>query len=131
MKSSTYVGGPYLYSLNNHRFTGIAYDGSLIDTSTVCSGHFDSCRNNPDCQCKNDGPIPEGNYTIGDMITYKGSLYSYQLFPSTSNSMCNRADFLIHGGTCAVGNPTLGNIIIESEKLRYKLKSGAILTVVA
>ena len=38
--------------------------------------------------------------------------------------------FLIHGGNCG-GNPSEGCIVIESESIRYKIKSGATLKVVA
>lgn len=54
-----------------------------------------------------------------------------ELFPSSSNNMCGRSDFLIHGGNCGSGNPSIGCIVIESESTRYMIKSGATLKVVA
>ncbi len=72
------TGGPYTYSQSGHHFYGVAYDGSYIDTKSACAGANDSCRNNPSCQCtKNEGPLPQGTYTLGDMFTYKGYPYSY------------------------------------------------------
>jgi hypothetical protein len=65
------------------------------------------------------------------MFTYKGYPYSYQLFPSASNNMCGRSDFLIHGGDCQSGNPSIGCIVIENQDTRYLIKSGATLKVVA
>lgn len=120
----------YTYSQTNHRFSGTAYDGTTIDTTGCCSGQSGSCRNNPSCQCQvSVGPLPQGVYTLGNMMTFKGMPYSYELYPSASNSMCGRSGFLIHGGSCS-GNPSEGCIVIENESTRYKIKSGASLKVV-
>ena len=109
----------YTYSQTNHRFSGTAYDGTTIDTTGCCSGQSGSCRNNPSCQCQvSVGPLPQGVYTLGNMMTFKGMPYSYELYPSASNSMCGRSGFLIHGGSC-------------SEATRYKIKSGASLKVIS
>eukprot|EP01033_Poteriospumella_lacustris_P005767 gene5767-4132_t len=64
------------------------------------------------------------------MFTYKGYPYSYQLFPASSNNMCGRSDFLIHGGDCGSGNPSIGCIVIPNENTRYLIKSRATLKVV-
>jgi len=52
------------------------------------------------------------------------------LYPASSNNMCGRSGFLIHGGSCSA-NPSEGCIVIESESTRYKIKSGATLKVVS
>lgn len=52
------------------------------------------------------------------------------LYPAASNNMCGRSDFLIHGGNCASGNPSIGCIVIEDESTRYMIKSGATLKVI-
>jgi hypothetical protein len=44
------------------------------------------------------GPLPQGTYTLGNMYTFKGMPYCYDLYPSSSNNMCGRSGFLIHGG---------------------------------
>jgi hypothetical protein len=75
------------------------------------------------------GPLPQGGYTLGNMYTFKGMPYCYDLYPDSSNNMCGRSGFLIHGGGCS-GNPSEGCIVIEDENTRYKIKSGARLTVV-
>jgi hypothetical protein len=125
------TGGPYTYSQSAHHFYGTAYDGSWIDTTGCCCGQSGSCRNNPSCQCQvSVGPLPQGTYTLGNMETFKGMPYCYQLYPSSSNNMCGRSGFLIHGGGCS-GNPSEGCIVIESESTRYMIKSGATLKVVA
>ena len=127
---TTGSGGPYTYSQSGHHFYGAAYDGSYIDTYGCCSGQSGSCRNNPSCQCQvSVGPLPQGTYSLGNMMTFKGMPYCYELYPASSNSMCGRSGFLIHGGSCS-GNPSEGCIVIENESTRYKIKSGATLKVV-
>jgi len=128
LNTTSYV---YTYSQSGHHFYGPAYDGSNIDTGCCCSGQSGSCRNNPSCQCQvSVGPLPRGTYSLGNMMTFKGMPYCYELYPSSSNSMCGRSGFLIHGGACS-GNPSEGCIVIESETTRYKIKSGATLKVVS
>lgn len=125
------TGGPYTYSQSQHHFYGTGYDGSWIDTYSACSGQSGSCRNNPSCQCQvSVGPLPQGTYTLGNMYTFKGMPYCYDLYPASINNMCGRSGFLIHGGNCG-GNPSEGCIVIESEETRYKIKSSATLKVVA
>lgn len=121
----------YTYSQSGHHFSGPAYDGSYIDTTGCCSGQSGSCRNNPSCQCQvSVGPLPQGTYSLGNMMTFKGMPYCYELYPASSNSMCGRSGFLIHGGGCS-GNPSEGCIVIENQDTRYKIKSGATLKVVS
>ena len=130
-KLSASTGGPYTYSQSTHRFSGTAYDGTWIDTTSCCSGQSGSCRNNPACQCqKSVGPLPQGKYSLGNMFTYKGMPYSYELYPDPNNNMCGRSGFLIHGGDCA-GNPSEGCIVIQDQATRYRIKSGASLNVVS
>lgn len=128
---NTTTGGPYTYSQSAHRFSGAAYDGTWIDTAGCCSGQSGSCRNNPSCQCQvSVGPLPQGTYSLGNMFTYKGMSYCYELYPSSSNNMCGRSGFLIHGGDCS-GNPSEGCIVIQDQNTRYRIKSGATLKVVS
>lgn len=128
LSATTYL---YTYSQSGHHFSGPAYDGSYIDTYGCCSGQSGSCRNNPSCQCQvSVGPLPQGTYSLGNMMTFKGMQYSYELYPASSNNMCGRSGFLIHGGACS-GNPSEGCIVIENESTRYKIKSGATLKVVS
>jgi hypothetical protein len=131
LNSTITTGGPYTYSQSKHHFYGNAYDGTYIDTTGCCSGQSGSCRNNPDCQCKvSIGPLPQGTYSLSNMMTFKGMPYCYELYPSSSNNMCGRSGFLIHGGSCS-GNPSEGCIVIENESTRYKIKSGATLKVIS
>ena len=64
------------------------------------------------------------------MYTFKSCINSYDLYPSSSNSMCGRSGFLIHCGGCS-GNPSEGCIVIESDSTRYLIKSGATLKVIS
>ena len=131
MEQNLQTGGPYTYSQSKHHFKGVAFDGSMIDTTGCCSGASGNCRNNPSCQCQvNVGPLPQGTYTLGDMMTFKGMPYCYVLYPDSSNNMCGRSGFLIHGGGCS-GNPSEGCIVIEDQNTRYRIKSEARLTVTA
>ena len=131
LNNTSTTGGPYTYSQSQHHFYGTAYDGTYIDTTGCCSGQSGSCRNNPDCQCKvSIGPLPQGTYSLSNMMTFKGMPYCYELYPSSSNNMCGRSGFLIHGGSCS-GNPSEGCIVIENESTRYKIKSGATLKVIS
>ena len=128
LNTTSYI---YTYSQSGHHFSGPAYDGTYIDTTGCCSGQSGSCRNNPSCQCQVAvGPLPQGTYSLGNMMTFKGMPYCYELYPASSNSMCGRSGFLIHGGGCS-GNPSEGCIVIENESTRYKIKSGATLKVVS
>ena len=34
-------------------------------------------------------------------MTFKGMPYCYELYPYSSNNMCGRSGFLIHGGDCS------------------------------
>ena len=125
------TGGPYTYSQSGHHFYGTACDGTYIDTTGCCSGQSGSCRNNPSCQCKvSVGPLPQGSYSLGNMMTFKGMPYCYELYPYSSNNMCGRSGFLIHGGDCS-GNPSEGCIVIQDQNTRYRIKSGATLKVIS
>mmetsp|Transcript_35085 Transcript_35085/g.26199 ORF Transcript_35085/g.26199 Transcript_35085/m.26199 type:complete len:168 (+) Transcript_35085:37-540(+) len=129
-KLNVTTGGPYTYAVSSHHFYGTAFDGSWIDTKGCCCGQSGSCRNNPSCQCQvSVGPLPAGTYTLGNMYTFKGMPYCYDLHPSSSNNMCGRSGFLIHGGGCS-SNPSEGCIVIEDQNTRYMIKSGATLKVV-
>lgn len=55
-------------------------------------------KNKPEYQClKDKGPLPRGRYTINAPKTGVTGSYSLPLTPDSSNQMCNRNAFLIHG----------------------------------
>jgi hypothetical protein len=130
----------YTYHVSSGKFSGPAFDGSGDFSVTGCSGlqHVNycgsgQCRNNVGAECcKNCGPIPEGQWLISSMITFKGMPNCYALSPSGTQKCPARNGFLIHGGdgtTCASGNPSDGCIVIESDSVRYKIKGGGTLNV--
>lgn len=55
--------------------------------------------NAPVQQCvKNKGPLPAGGYTIGSPFQHRtAGKYVLRLTPNSSNNMCGRDGFLIHG----------------------------------
>ncbi len=123
-------------------FEGPSFDGSTPIHVTGCSGlqgascaGAGECRNNPKAQCCKDcGPCPEGKWQISQEIVYHNMKHCYALSPIGTQTCPERDGILIHGGdgtTCAAGNPSDGCIVIEDENIRYKIKGGGTLTVVA
>lgn len=117
MLNST-TGGPHTsYSQSLHHLYGTGFDGPFIDTYGCCCGAAGSCRNNPSCQ---SGPSSARPVTLGNVYTFKGMPYCYDLYPEASNNMCGRSGFLIHGGGCS-GDPSEGCIVVEDESPQYKI----------
>jgi hypothetical protein len=59
--------------------------------------------NNPEMQgVRNIGPVPQGDYTMGDTSNYnwnnRDHPYATPLIPASGNDMHGRSGFLIHGG---------------------------------
>lgn len=125
------TGGLYSYSQTSGHFTGPSFKGGTISTYG-CSGALGPCRNNPACQCRVDvGPLPQGTYWIGNMITFKGMPYCYPLTQTGGNS-CGRSGFLIHGGDCSPPwNPSEGCLVIPSDSTRYLIEHDSTLHVTA
>lgn len=140
--SSEGNGFIYTYYIGTARFTGPSFDGSADINVVGCSGLQNvnycgsgQCRNNVNTQCcKNCGPIPTGSWLISSMITYHNMPNCYALTPIGTEKCPARDGFLIHGGdgtTCAAGNPSDGCIVIESDAVRYKIKGGGQVNVLA
>ena len=78
------------------------------------------------------GPLPVGSYNIVGPFTWKGMINCFELEPHSSNSMCGRSGFLIHGGSCSPPyDPSEGCIVIEDSSLRGRIKGGTVLNVVS
>jgi hypothetical protein len=83
--------------------------------------------NDPAKECvKNKGPLPRGKYTIGAPYnSTKTGPYTLPLIPDSSNNMCGRDEFRIHGdsrrdpGTASEGCIIL---IIKHRKKIYSSK---------
>lgn len=57
-------------------------------------------KNNPEHECKTDrGPLPRGKYRITGIPFrhQKAGPFTLRLEPDSSNNMCGRSGFLIHG----------------------------------
>lgn len=70
-------------------------------------------RNNPDMQnVPFVGPLPQGQYTIGNPFNYTGGTgpYSMRLTPNSANDMFGRNGFLIHGNN-AINDASHGCIV--------------------
>jgi len=73
-------------------------------------------RNNPEEQCSQwIGPLPIGGYIIGEPFNSEHTgPYSMRLIPNSTNDMCGRSSFLIHGdSTTHPGEASEGCIILD------------------
>ncbi|WP_261640140.1 DUF2778 domain-containing protein [Erwinia mallotivora] len=64
---------------------------------------------------KGKGPIPRGSYTIGPpFYHHKTRAWTMRLIPSTTNHICGRDGFMIHGDSSAhPGKASDGCIIVD------------------
>ena len=110
-----------------HQSTGDIYylNGVIAPVETAYSG-YGSCKNNPDMQgIKSLGPIPIGDYQVGDVTTiHNGSIKNaIPLVPFASNHMFGRDGFFMHGdGTVEPGKASEGCIVC-SLQTRLKVAS--------
>jgi RHS repeat-associated protein len=72
-------------------------------------------KNDPDSQCdKNEGPSPRGDYTMGTAYDSNKGKNTIPLDPDSTNSMCSRDGFLMHGDSIAnPGTASEGCIIMS------------------
>ena len=94
---------------------GVGYSGSLSKGG----------KNDPSKQCEHDiGPIPRGRYTVGPPGPGP-SPYSLRLMPNSSNHMCGRSNFLIHGDSVShPGDASEGCIILSRNEREAIVKTG-------
>ena len=87
-------------------------------------------RNNPDMQdVLNTGPLPRGNYTIGEAFRHRtAGIATRRLTPAPENNMQGRAGFLIHGDN-ATGTASEGCIFMP-RVIRDSLNNGDSLEVI-
>ena len=108
--------------------------GKLFDEDTLIgigwAGHLEG-KNNPAMQSvKGIGPLPVGNYTIGDPVdgTHLGPT-AFPLVPDPTNNMYGRSGFYLHA--IAIEHPELSSdgCIVMSRNVRayVKKKIGATL----
>ncbi|MBS0969067.1 DUF2778 domain-containing protein [Chimaeribacter arupi] len=82
-------------------------------------------KNEPDFECVvNKGPLPRGKYKIvgKPFRHHHAGPYTLRLQPYSTNNMCGRNGFLIHGGNskgtasngCIILHPTFRRVLYES-----------------
>lgn len=94
------------------REKALYYNGNFISSGYSGAVGF---KDNPENEClKDKGPIPRGKYTIGKPFNHpKTKAYTMRLTPSSSNNMCGRDAFMIHGdSTKKPGTASNGCIIL-------------------
>ena len=92
--------------------SGVLSDGAG-PVATGYSGHA-AGRNNPDMESvANVGPIPRGQYTIGEPYdTTTHGPFVMRLTPVAGNDCCGRSGMLIHGDNAATHDASQGCIIL-------------------
>ena len=80
-------------------------------------------KNNPAMQTiHNVGPIPVGDYTIGEPCdTMTHGPYVLRLTATEDNNMCGRSGFLIHGDSVVSPGTASEGCIILSRDIRTKI----------
>jgi len=94
------------------------HEGELLGTGYAGR---DNGKNNPSMQgVHNIGPIPEGWYTIGEVITNGGHLgpYVFPLTPDDSNEMFGRGGFFLHGDSISNPGSASNGCIIQNRLVR-------------
>lgn len=98
--------------------TGTLYDSSGTVRGVGYSGG--NCGKNPeginnpaDEGIPDIGPIPEGQYTIGQVFTHpKAGPLCMRLYPAATNNERGRSGMMMHGDTAIAGHASEGCIIM-------------------
>ncbi|WP_342753722.1 tlde1 domain-containing protein [Pantoea sp. MBD-2R] len=84
----------WIYNVNSKSF----YLNNTYQFSAKYSGRPGYKDDSANECVKSKGPIPRGQYTIGDPFYHpKIRAWTMRLTPATSNHMCGRDGFMIHG----------------------------------
>jgi len=99
------------------------HDGAL--TATGWAGQPPH-KNDPNGQCeKNVGPLPRGKYAIGPAYHHpKLGPITMNLTPASSNEMCGRGDFRIHGASASDPEHSSEGCIIMPHDIRESIDAG-------
>jgi hypothetical protein len=88
------------------------------------SGHGDGLNNPAMCNVKDVGPLPQGNYTIGQpRDDNEVGKFAMPLTPSPTNTMFDRSAFFIHGDNPAMNHSASDGCIILGRPLRNLIAS--------
>jgi hypothetical protein len=104
--------------------------GDLTDPQGVIigqgyAGHGAGLDNSADENIHNIGPLPTGNYTIGQFFDDpggKGPIVAH-LIPDPTNEMFGRSGFMIHGDTAACNHTASEGCIVLAHALRQTIAS--------
>lgn len=82
-------------------------------------------KNNTKYEClKGKGPLPRGKYTITRPFLHpKAGPFTMRLIPASTNHMCNREGFMIHGDSSRAPGTASQGCIIFPLKVRQKIWS--------
>ena len=111
----------------------LRHNGNYIHTGYA---GFGEGKNKTSMQCvRNVGPLPRGKYIMKELILKHRTCGEYviRLEPDSSNNMCGRSGFLIHGdSTKHPGSASQGCIILDKKYRKDMWTSGdKILEVIA
>ena len=102
----------------------LSHDGVFVGTGYSGKGEG---LDNPKLQnVPDEGPLPEGTYTIGPACTHPGKgPVVMALEPAAANQMFARAGFLIHGDNGAMNHTASEGCIILSRDIRNQIAASA------
>lgn len=88
------------------------------------SGHGEGLNNPSMCNVHNVGPLPQGNYTIGQpRDDEEVGKFAMPLTPSPDNTMFGRSEFFIHGDNPKLNHTASDGCIILIRPLREAIAS--------
>lgn len=84
----------WVYKVSSRKF----YLNGTYKFTAIYSGRPGYWNNSANECVSGEGPLPRGTYTISDPFFHiKTRAWTLRLTPSSSNNMCGRGGFLIHG----------------------------------
>ena len=94
--------------------------------TTAYSGFGDGVDNTNEEAIPDQGPIPEGTYTIGAAFTHpQCGPIAMRLTPSDDTNTFGRAGFLIHGDNAAMNHTASHGCIIVNKTVRLAIDAGS------
>ena len=102
--------------------SGAMFDPNGVAVSVGYSGMGEG-KNNPAMEgIHNVGPIPQGEYTMGEPVTsHVHGPYAIPLAPDIENEMYGRDGFLCHGDSVVAPGTASEGCIIQSRETRIKM----------
>lgn len=109
------------YEIHTGRIT-LADDQGAVFAASGWAGQGPGKNNPAMCSVHNVGPLPPGNYTIGDPFddAHTGK-YSMNLTPDPANNMMGRSGFRIHGANANDPDHSSEGCIIQMRPVRERI----------